>query len=133
MPFLALFMLPVLDDVLEKPLPRLAYGALFAWSVFVQALGAFSYDRSWNEREVFVVELQDGNTRALLTEPEALELAKSQRGKYMGPSNCNIDFAWCRNRLWSWPDSIILYQIQRYTWTRSNRSPAGWRDFNWFP
>ncbi|HEY6557075.1 MAG TPA: hypothetical protein VI072_07365 [Polyangiaceae bacterium] len=133
MPFLALFMLPVLDDVLARPLSRVLYGALLAWSVFVQALGAFSYDRTWNERELFVVEFAEGRTQALLTEPEARAVAKSDGGKYLGPSLCNIDFPWCRSRLWSWRDSIILYQIQRYNWTRANRPPTGWYDFNWSP
>jgi hypothetical protein len=133
-PFLVLFIVPVLGRVMAKWELKALAGVALAWSIFVQALGAFSYDRTWNEREHFLVQFPTSDTPTpFLHEERAHELAEERGGKYLGPTLCNIDISYCRRRLWSWEDSIILYQITHFAETRARRSPVGWRDLEWAP
>lgn len=51
-PLLAVLMVPVLDRIFTRPLPRRAFVVLAGWSVAVQLLGAFAYDPlGWNARD----------------------------------------------------------------------------------
>ncbi len=63
-----------------------------------------------------------------MDEREAKEFAERHNGTYIGPSLCDIDLVYCRQRLWSIRDSLILYQITSYSETRARRLPSGFGD-----
>ena len=49
-PLLALSMLPIIERLLSRRAPRLLFGALLAWSVAVQFVGAYSYSlMGWSD------------------------------------------------------------------------------------
>jgi hypothetical protein len=126
-PFLVLLLVPMLDRVLATPLRRAVFGVAFAWSVFVEVLGAGSYDRSWNIRTLYVVRFQNqAKPTGLFDEDEARHAAEKGGGNYLGPSRCDVDLPYCRHRLWSVKDSIIAYQYRGFAEMRSRRLPPGW-------
>jgi hypothetical protein len=126
-PYLTLFLLPVLDTVLAARWRRALFGGVLAWSVGVQALGALAYDRSWNLRLLYVVRVP-GRLRAVgaFSEEEARALASRTGGHYVGHTLCNIDLRPCRHRLWLVHDSPIVYHLTRFSETRGRRKPDGW-------
>lgn len=126
-PFLVLLLIPMLGRVFATTLGGVAFAAAFAWSVFVEALGAGSYDRSWNIRTLYVVRVPNAaKPLGLFDEDEARRTAETAHGQYLGPSRCDIDLMYCRHRLWSFADSIITYQYQGFSEMRSRRLPPGW-------
>jgi hypothetical protein len=128
-PYLVLCLLPVARSLTETRARRALFGAVFAWSVFVQALGALTYDRFWNLRQVFVVRVPGMvDPKALFTEAEAEQYASARGGNYLGPSLCDIDYPFCRYRLWSLEDNMILYQLTHLEETRGGRLPMGYDD-----
>ena len=128
-PYLVLSLLPIAENLTKTPARRMAFGALFAWSVFVQALGALTYDRSWNLRQLFVVRVPGVlEPIGLFSEPEARLYAEARQGSYLGPSFCDIDYPFCRFRLWSLKDNMILYQLDHFEETRSRRLPMDFSD-----
>jgi hypothetical protein len=109
MPLLCLFFIPVLDDVMRKKSTRFALWAALSWSVVVQFVGAFTYDKSWNDRVIFVARLPSvAAPFSFFTEEEARDFVAKNNGTFIGPSYCNIDLTFCRHRLWSIADSEIL-------------------------
>lgn len=132
-PIIALCLAPVIDDVFRTKWQRAAFAAAFAWSVGVQFVGAFSYDKSWNDREIFVVRLPGARKPfAILNEPEARSFAKTNHGTYLGPSFCNIDYSYCRSRLWSVRDSMLIYYVTHFRQTRRERFHLAWRQLSLF-
>jgi hypothetical protein len=128
-PYLVLSLLPIAENLTRTAMRRTIFGAAFAWSVFVQALGALTYDRFWNLRTLFVVRVPESSDPVgLFTEDEARRFADARRGEYLGPSFCDIDYPFCRFRLWSLEDNMILYQLTHFEETRSRRLPVGFRD-----
>lgn len=128
-PYLVLFLLPVIEPLTRTPVRRAILGAALAWSVFVQGLGAMTYDRSWNLRLIFVARLARlPDPVSFLDEGEARGYAEAHDGTFIGPSLCDIDLPFCRHRLWSFADSMILYQFTHYAETRARRLPTGWSD-----
>jgi hypothetical protein len=127
MPFLVLLLLPVLDELTRTRLRRALYGVAFAWSASVQALGAWTYEQSWNRRAFHVVRLPDDpNPVVLLEEDEARDLVEASGGSYVGPVNCDIDQAICRYRLWSLSDNIIGYYLGHFGEAHRRRWRARW-------
>jgi hypothetical protein len=127
MPFLVLLLLPVLDELTRTRLRRALYGVAFAWSAGVQALGAWSYDRTWNTRALHVVRVPDDpNPVLLLEEHEARDLAEASGGSYVGPASCDVDRAICRYRLWSLSDNMIGYYLGHFSEARKRRWRARW-------
>jgi hypothetical protein len=127
MPLLALFIVPVLKAATATELRRAVFGVAFSFSVLVQALGAFSYDRTWNDRELFLVQVPGRiEPLALLSEDEARGVARDRGGRSIGSKLCNIDFPDCRYRLWSMEDSLIVYQLTHFGEARARRLPSGW-------
>jgi hypothetical protein len=123
MPLLCLFLIPVLDDVMKVKWQRLAFSVSLAWSAAVQFVGAFTYDKSWNDRQIFVARLPAvAKPYSFLTEEEAHAFVEKNNGSYIGPSYCNVDFTFCRHRLWSFADNEILYYVRNYRITRSRRA-----------
>jgi hypothetical protein len=128
-PYLSLGLLPVADVVSSTRVRQAATGVLLAWSVFVQALGALSYDRYWNLRRVFVIRVPTSSEAVDFTdEAEARKEAERRGGSYIGPSFCDIDFTFCRHRLWSVKDNLIRYQLTYFTVSRNGRLPFGFHD-----
>jgi hypothetical protein len=128
-PFLVLCLLPVVQYLTETLARRAVFSVAFAWSVFVQALGALSYDRYWNLRQLFVVRIPEiSDPKGLFTEEEARAYADLHHGSYLGSSFCDIDFTYCRFRLWSLEDSIIYFQFTHFAETRARRLPMGYDD-----
>jgi hypothetical protein len=122
-PLLCLFLIPGLEDVMTAPRKRAVYFAALAWCVFVQFVGAFTYDKSWNDRQIFVARLPAvAKPFAFLTEDEARAFVEKNKGQYIGPSYCNIDFTYCRHRLWSFADNEILYYAKNFRVTRARRA-----------
>lgn len=133
-PLLALFMTPALEPVMSHRIARLFVAAAFVWSFFVQILGAFSYDRSWNERELFVVLVPEtGRGKGFFREDDARKYATEHGTEYLGSTLCNIDVLYCRYRLWSWEDSIILFQLKHFSETRARLLGIGWRELELAP
>lgn len=125
--YLCVFLIPVIETATATRVRRIVFNGALAWAIFVQAIGAWSYDRSWNNRRLFVVRLP-GRIKAvaLPTEEEAQSLVALKRGNYIGPTFCDIDLSFCRYRLWSISDNIIWYQLQFLSSCRSRRLPSGW-------
>ena len=93
-PLLAVLCVPAIRAVLERPIWRTAFIASLAWSVFVQALGAFAYSPwGWNSK---VIDAE--GTRA------------------------NVDLPAYRDRLWSFRDWQIGYLIAHFRRARAERN-----------
>jgi hypothetical protein len=126
-PLLVVFMAPIIDEVTEGRARMAAYGGLLAWSIFVQALGAFSYDRSWNLRLMYMVRVPGTATPVPFTSEEAAQRrAAATHGQVLGWSYCDVDLRYCRQRLWSWRDNLIAYQLENFAQARARRLPMGW-------
>lgn len=126
-PYAVLLMLPVIEPLTKTVARRAAYALLLTWSIAVQALGALTYDRSWNIRRIFVVRVpEESGPRAFMEEPEAIEYARNRGGEYLGPSLCDIDLPYCRYRLWSLQDNAILYFFTHFAETHARRLPPAW-------
>jgi hypothetical protein len=92
-PLLAVLCIPAMQPVLERPLRRAAFAACVAWSVLVQALGAFAYSPwGWNAKLV-----DSAGLRADIDRPEY------------------------RERLWSFRDWQIGYLIANFSEARADR------------
>lgn len=128
-PFLVLFTLPLVPEVTASPRRIALCGALFVWGVAVQALGAWAYDRTWNERVLFVTKFPNRERATpYLDEESARAAAEDHGGSYLGPTRCNIDFDYCRRRLWSVSDSVLVYALTHLAESRARRLPSGWAD-----
>lgn len=93
LPLLALLCLPALERILERPLWRAAFVLALAWSVFVQALGAFAYSPwGWNAKVI-----DAAGARADVDQPAY------------------------RGRLWSLRDWQIGYLIANFRQARAER------------
>ena len=126
-PFLMLFMAAVIDSLWARSVPRYLFAVAVGWSIAVQALGAFSYDKSWNERTYFVLEDPDGNrVRIADNAYEAQSIVQEIGGKFVGQYHCNVDVPRCRYRLWSMEESILLYYVKNFGHARRRRWPSGW-------
>jgi hypothetical protein len=131
-PLLVLFMVPVLEGIWQSKAKKTLFAGALVWSCLVQALGAFAYDKSWNDREVFMVEIPGGVKPIIrFTEANAERLANARGGTYR-TMYCNIDFPECRRRLWSHEDSIIAYHFSQFGVTRKRRYDSAWGDLSVF-
>ena len=123
----------ITPTILGNKLIMSFFSLTLAWSVFVQALGAMSYDKAgWNERAAHSVLLPGWNRRIVFTHDEAMRLVREHGGEYVGPHRCNMDYKFCRHRLWSIEDNQIWYYITHYTEAREKRLPPGWDQFSIF-
>lgn len=121
-PYLVLLLLPVVPDFTASARRRLLFGAAFAWSVCVQAVGAFAYDRSWNHRDLYLVDVP-GRARpeVLFGRVAAERFAAEANGAYVGHLRCDVDLPACRHRLWSLRDSPLVYYVTHFSRTRAAR------------
>ncbi|MBN1656532.1 MAG: glycosyltransferase family 39 protein [Deltaproteobacteria bacterium] len=132
-PLLMIFMIPVISVVVRNKLLLSIYSVTLAWSVFVQALGAMSYDKAgWNERLAYTVVLPGWDRRILFDQDEAMRLVQEHGGEYVGTYGCNMDYQFCRHRLWSITDNQIWYYITHYSEARKKRVAPGWDQLSIF-
>jgi hypothetical protein len=129
-PLLALCLIPALDTLLPRRTWRRLFAGALVWSVFVQGLGALTYDRSWNVRRLFVYRIP-GKIRPIGVGDEAVARGRVKQGggTYIGPTFCNIDSPVCRHRLWSIEDSPIPYHVTHFAETRGRRKAGGWDEW----
>ncbi len=126
-PLLCLFLLPVLRPIWRSRVLQAIFAALIMWSFCVQVIGAFSYDKAgWNERMLHAVLLTGWERRMVLTREEAMELIEEKGGKYLGVHYCNMDYPFCRHRLWSVRDTQIGYYATHFLEARAKRLDPGW-------
>jgi hypothetical protein len=132
-PLLMVFMIPVISTIVRYKLVLSIFSLTLAWSVFVQALGAMSYDKAgWNERVAHSVLLPGWDRRIVFSHDEAMRLVREHGGEYVGLHGCNMDYKFCRHRLWSITDNQIWYYITNYTEARDKRLPPGWDQLSIF-
>lgn len=125
-PLLSLFMAPVLESIRTAGW-RALWTLALAWSVFVQVVGAFAYDKSWNARPLFLVEHPGGEREVVYDSGWAAEArAKAVSGKVLTGYRCNVDERQCRYRLWSFEDNVIRYHIENFSATRRELLRSGW-------
>jgi hypothetical protein len=120
-PVLVLALLPVAAPVLARPWAAGLVFTALAWSVFVQGLGAFAYDKYWNARDLHAVVRRSGERQFYATENEARGAAQRNGGAYEGLFKCNIDLPVCRYRLWSLEDNIVSFYLERWPVAREHR------------
>jgi hypothetical protein len=112
-PVLALLVAPVLGGILASRWRRVAFGGLVAWSVGVQAIGAFVYDTSgWNFRTAYHVRLATGEILKV-PEEDADRLVRERGGQIVGREGMEIAQPPWRHRLWSVRDNQIVYYLER--------------------
>ena len=132
-PLLMVFMIPVISTIVRNKFLAFLFAATLAWSVFVQALGAMTYDKAgWNERVAYSVLLPGWDRRIVFSNDEAMRLVREHGGEYVGAHGCNMDYKFCRHRLWSITDNQIWYYINNYTEAREKRLPPGWDELSIF-
>jgi hypothetical protein len=127
-PMLALCLLPMIEQVVDRPWTTALFALALGWSIFVQGLGAFAYDKYWNARDLYSVASASGDQEFFETEPEARRFAERTHGEYRGLFSCNIDLPPCRYRLWSWGESIISFYLERWPVSREHRIRSSWHD-----
>jgi len=131
-PMLVLSLIPVIDGVVASRVGRAALALALSWSVFVQALGAFSYDKYWNARDLYAVTEPNGQRRFFADESTARAQAKRGGAAYTGKFACNVDLRECRYRLWSLDDNIIAFYLHRYPVSREHRMHLSWSELEPF-
>jgi hypothetical protein len=125
MPVLALCLVATIEPILKHPVTALLFCVALGWSVFVQSLGAFAYDKYWNARDLHRVSHGE-EARFFLRERDARAHAAASGGTYAGLFACNIDLPACRYRVWSLEDNVIgFYMGERFRVARENRVHAG--------
>ncbi len=133
-PILALLVVPAVPGILASRWRRIAFGALVAWSIAVQAIGAFAYDTSgWNARPAYEVQLGTSGTLTV-DEDEAARLVRDRGGRVVGREPMEIAQPRWRHRLWSFGDNQIAFYVTRFGPSRENRSrqSRGWIEL-WRP
>lgn len=126
-PVLVLLVVPVVDILAPSRLARAALALSLAWSVGLQALGAFAFDmEGWNARTGVRVRLPSGEV-VTGTEDE-LEGAVAAGGTVIDSVPMNIGDPAFRHRLWSVRDGQIAYSLAHAAEIREKRraDAAGW-------
>jgi hypothetical protein len=119
---LAFLAIPMVAWVRAKRWRMAVVGALAAWSLGTQALGAFAYDvNGWNGRVVYDVLDDAAERRATYDErPAAEEHARVHGGQVKGRA-LNVDRPEYRYRLWSLRDNPIRYYLENWSRVRVRR------------
>lgn len=110
---LAVLLAPIMAPLRAHRLLWRAFLAMLAWSIFVQAVGAWSFDvYGWNERPAVLRPADSGS-------PAVQLLEFSEAPSWRPPPDVdgelvhlNIDLKQNRHRLWSLRDNAILYYVE---------------------
>lgn len=124
LPLMAILMVPVVGEVLQKPVGRWAALALAGWSVFVQIIGAYAYTPGgWNSRiDGYDVPLPTGMRR--FESRDEATVAAAQAGIDPGAVRevrMDVDNWEYRHRLWSLADSQIPFLVAHFAQGRKER------------
>jgi hypothetical protein len=129
-PVLALCLLPVVEAIFRRPWAAVLCSLALGWSLFVQGLGAFAYDKAWNARVLHVVEPPGERKTFFVDEVEARRSADRLGAPPGQTFACNVDLPECRYRLWSLDDNIIQYYWQNYATVREHRLRPAWQELS---
>jgi len=123
MPVMVVCLLPVMTWILQRRSRLRLFLGLMAWSIAVQATGAFAYDLAgWNSRLGYPVRLSDSAEAVFAdTEARATKLAAQRGGTVLPPIRRDIDKAEHRSRLWSVSDNAISYYLTHWSDSRQRK------------
>jgi hypothetical protein len=122
---LAILLAPVLPRVLARRRPAIPFSACLAWSVAVQAVGAWAFDiHGWNDRRAVVAEDESGERIVRLLEFSEAEKWTPAEGSSERLVSLSIDQPSNRRRLWSIADNQIAYYMANYRAARRLRLAA---------
>ena len=132
-PLLAVLAIPTMTVLSRRLVLGAGWGLLVAWSIFVQAIGAFAYNvYGWNARLGVEVSARLSSKAALappayfLDVDEAYEHAHAIADEHnidvqLRSVRMNIDEPQFRDRLWSFSDNQIRYYIENFTAARQRK------------
>jgi hypothetical protein len=121
MVYLVLFLIPCLGWIWARRPVATMFQLALAWSIFVQALGAFAATGwSWNSRTAYRLELA-GEEREIFDVSEVKRLLDDGRATFIDQKICSIDLPECRYRLWSVRDNQIGYYVKHYREEREQK------------
>lgn len=121
-PFLALFTLPLMQRVWASRTWLAVGGVCLAWSVFVQALGAWTFDmEGWNARRGYAVTAPGQKYPFYSVSREAAESVAMATRQQVRPAELNIDFPPHERRLWSLSDNQLGYYLTHFGESRAVR------------
>lgn len=130
-PALVALLVPTMEWLGRATWRRVAFGALLAWSVFVQAIGAFAYDvTGWNARFGYrIAEPSSGGVTYTFDEQVARAASLAHPGSVQRVP-LDIDDPAYRGRLWSVRDTQIGWYVSHFDEARLNRREmvASWVD-----
>ena len=110
-PALALLLIPLAGWLAARRWRRVLLGALVAWAVLLQGVGAFTYDLTgWNARQAWRIERPAGGVVELLDPAEA-NAAVAAGGRVLEVRFLDVDLPAHRSRLWSLTDSQPGYYL----------------------
>jgi len=122
MPIFALLLIPVADAVFRRRWLMGVAAALLVWSIFVQVLGAWTYNLSgWNQRYTARLAVP-GQREPLIVHHQALvQRWRDARAKLLSQESVDIDKKENRHRLWSVSDCQILHYLRHFNAERTNK------------
>lgn len=113
---LAFLSFPVIEEISPRRSLRVVAGALFAYSLAVQVLGAWVYDvAGWNGRTVWDVKVPGTGGTVTFDEQIAASRYMREQGGEAKARILNIDDVANRERLWSATDSPIIYYLANFS------------------
>jgi hypothetical protein len=124
MPIFALLLIPVIGWICRKKAVMAVFAVLLAWSVAVQAVGAFAYDLTgWNNRSLgWEVDLLNQETPVFVeTIEEVNRVAATQPTRGYRQKGMDIDMPEYRCRLWSLSDNPLLYYLVNFRQARETK------------
>lgn len=118
---LAFLMAPALPSSLKSWRGKGVFSILVAYSIFVQALGAWTFDLGgWNARRGW--EITPAGESAFLTfDPSEAERWRNVKDAEVTSVEADIDLPRYRDRLWSWRDSQIVYYLTHFAESRERQ------------
>ncbi len=120
-PALTLLLVPLAGWLAARRWRRALLGALAAWAVAVQGLGALAYDLSgWNARPAWRMALPSGQV-VLMLEPDEARAAQVAGAVLTERTWLDVDAAANRGRLWSVGDSMIPFTVRHFQALRRSR------------
>jgi hypothetical protein len=122
---LAFLVIPIAEEIRQRRILATVFGVCLAWSVAVQAVGAFAYDVvGWNNRTLFVVTLPGREEPRFFTDQDQAQREVGAHGGAINERAINVDLKEGRGRLWSIRDSQILYYIEHFFEARALKRRA---------
>jgi len=112
---MAFLAIPVAEEVRRRRALAATFCLCLVWAISVQVVGAFSYDvTSWNNRQLLAVKVPGEEKPRLFSDADQARREAWSRGGSVEESPVDVDGAQGHFRLWSIPDSQILYYLQHF-------------------